>query len=46
MSQNGKGSKRRPCFVPLKEFDDKWDGVFKKKDKDKEKPKQDGGDKK
>lgn len=46
MSQNGKGSKRRPCFVPLKVFDDTWDSVFKKKDKDKEKPKQDNESKK
>ena len=41
MPQNGKGSKRRPCFVPRKEFDSKWNEVFKKKEK-KETPKQNG----
>jgi hypothetical protein len=25
---NGKGSKRRPCLIPQKDFQDNWDRVF------------------
>jgi hypothetical protein len=26
---NGKGDKPRPLSIPMKEFDDKWDAIFK-----------------
>ena len=38
---NGKGSKRRPTFVPLHEFGDNWAKIFEKpKQKEEEKEKQ------
>jgi len=33
MSQNGKGSDRRPMEISHKEFDKKWDKIFGKKNK-------------
>jgi hypothetical protein len=27
---NGKGDKRRPCFVPRKEFEENWERTFNK----------------
>ena len=37
MSQNGKGDKRRPLKITQKEFENNWDKVFKKKNKEFEK---------
>lgn len=31
----GKGDKRRPMEIPQKEFDSKWDKIFKPKQKEK-----------
>lgn len=31
---NGKGDKPRPLGIPLDKFDNNWDSIFKKKDKD------------
>jgi hypothetical protein len=31
MSENGKGSRRRPCYVPRREFEARWDAAFRKK---------------
>lgn len=31
---NGKGDKPRPLSIPLEQFDNNWDSIFKKKDKD------------
>jgi len=33
MSQNGKGSDRRPMNITQKEFGKKWDTIFNKKQK-------------
>jgi hypothetical protein len=33
----GKGDTRRPMEIPQKEFDSKWDKIFKPKTKQKEK---------
>lgn len=38
---NGKGSKPRPISIPLKQFDDNWDAIFKKPKK-KRAPKKQG----
>lgn len=31
MSQNGKGSRPRPLSVPYKEYEKRWNQIFKKK---------------
>ena len=31
---NGKGDKPRPLGIPLEKFDNNWDAIFKKKEKD------------
>jgi hypothetical protein len=31
MSDGGKGDAPRPLSVPLKQFNDNWDAIFKKK---------------
>ena len=33
MRDGGKGDSQRPLGVPMKEFDNNWDAIFKKKDK-------------
>lgn len=33
MTTGGKGDKPRPYSIPLKEFDNRWDNIFGKKDK-------------
>lgn len=32
---NGKGSKRRPTFIPLHEFGENWAKIFKKPEQEK-----------
>jgi hypothetical protein len=36
MSDGGKGSKPRPYSVPLQEFNNRWDLIFKKKENNNE----------
>ena len=31
MSDGGKGDKPRPIGIPIEEFDNRWDNIFKKK---------------
>jgi hypothetical protein len=33
MSDGGKGDKARPLSIPKEEFDNRWDLIFKKKEK-------------
>jgi hypothetical protein len=33
MNNGGKGDKPRPYSIPLEEFDQRWDDIFKKKNK-------------
>jgi hypothetical protein len=37
MRDGGKGDKPRPYSIPLEEFDNRWDTIFKKKDKPEDK---------
>jgi hypothetical protein len=37
MRDGGKGDKPRPYSIPLEEFDNRWDNIFKKKDKPEDK---------
>jgi len=38
MRDGGKGDKPRPLSIPMEEFDNKWDAIFKKNQEKKESP--------